>query len=328
MKRRILTAAISASVMLLLILKPNIAIAGAKDGIDLCIKTVIPSLFPYFVLSALLTNAMTGIHAPIFAPLGRLCGIPQGSEILLLTGLLGGYPVGAQAVTQAWRNGQLSTQDARRMLGFCSNAGPAFFFGILTIQFQSRLIVVILWMIHTLSAILVGALLPGRNRAKILLPPADEIGISGAVRRSVGVTATVCAWIVLFRIILAFLGALLPMNAAANGLLELANGCCDLWRIDNITARFLTASVMLAFGGVCVCMQTVSATSGLGLGMYLPGKLLQSAFSAALSLLISPVLFEDVVISDAMYLMLIPVEAAILLFLKKRVAFRREMVYN
>lgn len=333
MNSRKLTATLAALGILLLILNSKTAIAGARDGIDLCIRTVIPSLFPFFVLSMLLTNAMSGIHSPLFRPLSKLCGIPTGSEILLITGLLGGYPVGAQAVAQACRSGQLTKKDGERMLGFCSNAGPSFFFGILPMQFRSSFAPLALWLIHIVSALTVGAILPGKSGRSVRLPHSSPLGINGAVRRSIGITAGVCAWIVLFRILIAFQALPLslapkPIGIGLIGLLELANGCCELTGISQESTRFIICSALLAFGGLCVCMQTVSATDGLGLGLYLPGKLLQTGISVLLAATVSPILYERSAISPVLILPIILVTAIIYLVVKKSVAFPQEMVYN
>ena len=102
--------------------------------------------------------------------------------------------------------------------------------------------------------------------------------------------ATVCGWIVLFRVLLAFLESwflwILPdtVQVFISGLLELSNGCLGLLNIQNSAVRFLLCSVMLAWGGLCVTMQTRSVTDGLSLKPYLRGKLLQTFFSFLLSI--------------------------------------------
>ena len=63
----------------------------------------------------------------------------------------------------------------------------------------------------------------------------------------------------------------------------LSNGCCALYGQNQEEVRFLLASVMLAFGGICVTMQTMSATKGLSLRYYFMGKGLQTIFSFLLS---------------------------------------------
>ena len=70
------------------------------------------------------------------------------------------------------------------------------------------------------------------------------------------------------------------------GLLELANSCCSMELVASCGMRFVLTSAVLAFGGVCVAMQTASVTDRLGMGMYLPGKLLQTCISIFLSMII------------------------------------------
>ena len=169
-----MTALFAALGMLVLILDAQTAVSGAKAGIELCLGTVIPSLFPFFVLSMLLTSSLVGRSSRFLGPLGKFCGMPAGSESLLAVGLLGGYPVGAQNISRAREAGQLSGEDARRLLGFCNNAGPAFLFGMAAAQFTEWWMGWALWGIHILSALLTTRMLGEKNLAAAAL----KLGIS------------------------------------------------------------------------------------------------------------------------------------------------------
>lgn len=290
MKFRNSAAALGLSVLAaLLILDSRTWCGGAADGVALCLKTVIPSLFPFFFLSALLRGALTGRSLPALAAASRLCGIPPGQEGLLLSGFLGGYPVGAAAVADSWRSGCLSDRDARRLLGFCSNAGPAFLFGMLTPLFSSPGAVWLLWGIHLASALLTGILLPGKPASSGPAKAAPRGRTSDAMTGSLKAMASVCGWVILFRAALAFLSrrmlGRLPTawQVLLAGLLELTNGCCRLGSVAPEWLRFLLCAGMVAFGGLCVVFQTASVTRGLGIGTYLRGKLLQTVLSAILA---------------------------------------------
>lgn len=290
MKRRFWQGILSAVGIMILILDPQTALDGAVTGIKLCLWSVVPSLLPFFVLSALLTDSL---ESTLLRPLGRLCGIPQGGEGILVAGLLGGYPVGAQAIGRAYRAGQLDEKTSRRMLMFCSNAGPAFIFGIVASKFDQVWAGFALWLIHIASAVLVGALLPGKTDGKMRMEKAS-LSLTEAVSSSVKVLAVVCGWIVLMRVVMAFLEKWFLQNLSdalgviVMGALELANGCCALENIGDPGVRFVTASALLSFGGLCVAMQTASVTGTLGIRDYLRGKLMQTVISIALSLLFVP----------------------------------------
>lgn len=299
MKKRMISLILAGIGILLLILDSRTALAGAQIGIELCIYSVIPSIFPFIVLTGVLTPAICGGKSRLLHPLGKLLGIPNGSEGIFLTGILGGYPTGALAIHQAWQNGQLSKNDAKRMLAFCSNAGPAFIFGILGSKFPQTWMLWLLWVIHILSALLVGIILPEKSYEQRSVSSASSPTLTQSVKGAVATMGYICGWIVLFRVILAFCDRwflwLLPKSAQVGfyGLLELANGCCALNTVESMGARFILCSAMLAFGGFCVLMQTASVTGKLGLGLYLPGKVLQALLSIVISYLIQLVYFPS-----------------------------------
>lgn len=149
--------------MLVLILDGKTAISATQEGINLCLQTVIPSLFPFLLLSILLTSAFSGQALPSIKPLCRLFNIPSGTESIFLSGFLGGYPVGAQCIGQAYRHGLLSQNTSLHMLRFCSNAGPAFLFGMVSNFFENRFTVWLLWLVHILSALLVAQCFPAAH---------------------------------------------------------------------------------------------------------------------------------------------------------------------
>lgn len=339
MKKSNVTACIAGVCFLILILDAKTALQGALDGVGLCLQALIPSLFPFFILSMLLTSSLMGQRIPFLAPIGRLCGMPKDSESLLIVGLLGGYPVGAQAVTQSFESGQLSKEDARRLLGFCNNAGPAFLFGIVASRFSSMTEVWTLWAIHILSALITGLSLPGRSKNFTVLKQKKPLTLSKALERSIKVMAQVCGWVVLFRIVIAFFSRwflwLFPgwVQTLLIGLTELANGCYELANIDIDGLRFVIASGILSLGGLCVAMQTLSVTGNLGTGLYFPGKAIQSLVSLILSGLSQYFLFPAEERFNALPLITIAATALILLQIllkkkKKVVAFPAPMVYN
>ncbi len=275
--------------MLLLILDGKTAIAGAREGVELCLASVIPSLFPFFVLSILLTGSLAGMELGLLRPLGRLFRIPEGSEVLLLTGLLGGYPIGAQCVAEAYRSGRLTRGQANRMISFCSNAGPAFLFGIAAPQFPSPWFGWLLWGIQIASAWLVSALIPAGENVPAHRESGEALSVPEALNRAIRTMAAVCGWVVLFRVAIAFLSRwalwLLPQGAQTLvcGLLELTNGCCGLSGVGNVGARLMICGVLLAFGGLCVAMQTLCVISPLDGKRYLLGKCVQSGFAFLLA---------------------------------------------
>ncbi|MBR4109914.1 MAG: hypothetical protein IKK41_06375 [Oscillospiraceae bacterium] len=290
-KKQTFVGVLLAVSLTVLILDSQTSLQGARDGIWLCISVVIPSLYPFLFLSAMLPSRLLGTRIKGIGLVCRLCGIPDGAESLLLLSFLGGYPIGAKMVYDAYRQGCISKPAACRMLGFCNNAGPAFLFGMIGGLFTDKKIVWVLWLIHILSALLVGVLLPGKTSETCILTRKEPLTVPQALESSLKTMGNICGWVVIFRVILTILDRWLlwflsqEIYAGIFGLFELSNGIACLNKVANDATRFVLCSGMLAFGGLCVFMQTASVTKELGLGRYFPGKVLHCLFSILLSLL-------------------------------------------
>ena len=123
--RKLIKAIVTAFCLIVLILDSKTAINGASSGITLCITCIIPTLFPFCVLSRLMCSTLLGKNLPFLSCLK----MPEGTESIFVLSFIGGYPIGAQCIEDAYKNGSIPQEDANRMLGFCNNAGPAFLFG-------------------------------------------------------------------------------------------------------------------------------------------------------------------------------------------------------
>lgn len=289
----------SAIGLAVLILDGGTAVEGAKAGLDVCIQTVLPSLFPFLFLSSVLTPSLSAVEIRGSAVLSRLYGIPHGTEGILLTGLFGGYPVGAKCIEEAVNAGELSLSDGERMLTFCNAAGPAFLFGIIGTIFDERWVPWCLWGIHLFSGLCIARLFNSRARQSIKKVAVAVPSITTQLKQSVKIMSEICGWIILMRTVIAIaqkwcLGYLPgPLQVFISGILELSNGCIALMNISNTGLRFLLSAVFTGFGGLCVALQTGSAAPSLMKKMYLPGKILQGMISFIIAYIVQFFAFCD-----------------------------------
>lgn len=328
MKKHEMLSSLGAGIgMIILILDSKTALEGARSGLELALYTVIPSLFPFFFLSILLTSAAGSADFSLLHPLTRLCRIPPRCGMFLIPAFLGGYPTGAQSVHTAWKQGTVLKEDAEKLLSFCSNAGPSFLFGILWGVFEERWMVWSLWMIHIAGALFSAQLFSGAYRQTHTIIQSTPLSASEVLKKAVTVTASVGGWIILFRIAIAFLSRWLlwllplPFQVLTAGLLELTNGCCMLADIPDVRLRFVLCACMLSAGGLCVTLQTVSVTDGLSRRYYYAGKLCQTLFSLCIS---TALIYRNCLFILPLALTLLPT----LQKKKKAVAFRKPLMYN
>jgi hypothetical protein len=275
--------------LILLILDRESAIEGARKGLEICIQTVIPSLFPFMFLTSLLTAALFSLKGKHSSIICRLYKIPPGTEGILLSGLLGGYPVGAKSVADAKRQLNLSATEAERMLVFCNATGPAFLFGITGSIFTSRWIPWCLWGIHLLSGLTI-ARLSGNNPKSVNIRSAGHAqSIPVQLRQSIKAMSEISGWIVLMRAVISVIQKrflqYLPLSIVVfiSGILELSTGCISLIQVESIGLRFVLCALFLNFGGLCVAMQTQSVSANINQHKYLSGKCLQAILGFAIA---------------------------------------------
>ena len=284
-----------------LLLFPAEAAEAARQSVQLCLHTVLPALFPFFVLSSLLV-ACGGAQVfgralePFMRPLFHLSG--AGAAALAL-GLVGGYPVGARTAAELYRGGCLSRKEAEQLLAFCSNAGPGFILGVCgTAVLHSTRAGLYLYLVHVAAAVLTGVILcrltGGENTAA--RPPRRAQGqnlaaaFPAAVRDSFAAAWSVCGFVVIFAVVLRYVTLLLPPNPLLVGFVELTNGVLSL---SADRRGFTLCAVFLAWGGLSVHAQTLSVLedSGLSARFYFLGKAMQAALSAPLAWLVSNTLY-------------------------------------
>ncbi len=332
MNKGILSVMSAGMAMLILILDTKTALCGAAEGMELCIRTVIPTLFPFIFLSIILTGSISGHRIPLLKPVCRFLNIPQGTETLWIIGLLGGYPVGAQCTAQAVRNGDISRETGRRMLAFCSNAGPAFLFGIGSKLFSQMWKCWALWAIHIASSLIIGHVIPAKQEQHEAPFTHSKQQAPQTMQQALRVMATICGWVMLFRILLLFCRRWflwrLPLwgQCLFAGLLELTNGCCGLAEIGNEDLRFVLCALFLGFGGLCVTMQTYSVCEGTDPSRYLPGKIGQAVISTLLAL---AVISQEMAWSlCCLFAFLLPPFHIYRRNRKNKIAFFPSMMYN
>ena len=125
----VVQAALALALSGLLLAQPQAAAQGFAAGLQLCGDSLLPALFPLFVVCGLLGPLAPALGWPL-RPLMRLCGIrsPRAPAVLVL-GWCGGYAVCAQQIAALRKTGELPPRDAALLLllGCCS--GPGFVVG-------------------------------------------------------------------------------------------------------------------------------------------------------------------------------------------------------
>lgn len=101
-------------------------------GINLWIHKMIPSLFPFMLLSNIIIElGYTEKIAAMIHPITHLLfGCSRNCTYCIFIGFLCGFPMGAKTIADMLEKDKISFTEARRLLLFCNNIGPVFFLNI------------------------------------------------------------------------------------------------------------------------------------------------------------------------------------------------------
>lgn len=304
-----------------LMLYPQDSMSAAREGLMLCYNVIIPSLFPFFVLSALVVDlglagyigrALEGLMRPLF-------NVPGACASAFVLGFVGGYPVGARTALNLYQKGMCTKTEAERLLSFCNNSGPAFILGVVGAGvFASSRVGVLLYLAHAAASICVGLFFRfyrrGKKGREARVSPKFEAerfttAFTGAVKNSFLSTLNICAFVVFFTVVirLLFLSGALPALARLLGVLlsplgftqewaerlltgaiELSSGVWTLSGAGGMAGRMSMAAFMLGWAGLSVHCQVLSFLGGSGLSVrtYIAGKFLHGGLAALFTALL------------------------------------------
>lgn len=317
--------------LFLIILDSRTAVNAANDNIHMCLKTVIPSIFPFLFLGGAISSELVGCNFPIIE---KILHIPPGSGGYFLIGQLSGYPVGAKLLQDAAERNEIEQTAAKRMVSFCNNASPAFIIGIMTPLFTNVHVAIILWIIQIATSILLGMLLPKTQEKICNQSKRQKQNIPKIMADSIKGTVTVCGWIILMGILLAYvnepiLKKLNPLGKALfSGSIELTSGLFCMYNIQSEHIRFVCSSVLLSLGGICVLLQTRSVAPFISIRAYLTARLLHAIVSGTIATTLGFFIFSrDICQLRSIPLLLCAgiINVCILFFNKKMVAFKNKL---
>lgn len=214
-----LGAAFMCVFLLILFFKNSEATARwVTDGLRLCAVKLIPSLFPFMVVSSLMVSSGAGetVFRIFEKPVGALFGVGRQCCAPIMLGWLCGFPVGARCASELYGEGRIDKTDFTRILCISSTPSPAFLVGAVGTGMlgESRL-GIWLYAASILSCIAVGVFMKLVSKERKAPSPAlqprsvPRVGFARALTSAVTDSATgmlyVCAFVVFFS---AFLGAL------------------------------------------------------------------------------------------------------------------------
>ncbi len=273
-----------------MLLLPAAAADGARKGLTYCSEILIPSLFPFMVLSAFVVKSgLAARLGRLLEPITRfLFRLPGCTGATILISMIGGYPAGARGVKALIEQGEITPKQGERMLCFTVGAGPAFVISVVGAGLLgSGKAGVILFVSQAAASLAIGILagLFTRGREETISCSRREAcgrqDVSAALVDSSADSAkgmmNMCAFVVLFSSLIGliqesgvgdmlarFLISLGVSERAAGSilpiLLEVTGGCANAAQAG---ASPQLISFALGWAGACVHFQISASLAGI-----------------------------------------------------------------
>lgn len=265
-----------------LVIFSNTNLSAAKNGLVLWANSIVPSLFPFFVATELLSHTnftyyLGKILNKFMKPIFNVRG--EGSFAFIM-GIISGYPIGAKIAANFRQNGICTKEECERLLSFTNNSGPLFIIGTVGItMFGNSTIGILLLVTHLLASITVGFIFrfwkynvnSQAIRNNSYINSKDNITLSNlggiigtSITSSINTILLIGGFVVLFSVIISILQTSQLLDVFANclnpifnllhipekfstgfisGILELTNG---LNIICNIPEKNLSINIIMA----------------------------------------------------------------------------------
>ncbi len=269
------------------------AVNGAKSALQTCAWVIIPCLFPFLTVSLLINRLglPLWLGSKLQSPMALLFGVSGTGAGVFILGLLGGYPAGAAVIADLLERGDLEPKEAKKLLAFCNNSGPAFLIGAMGIGiFQSAAAGLLLYAVHILAAFITGLFLSGTEHPpmtvdKVFISSANlSTALPEAMKKAVPQILQICGYVIFFGAVCGCLDEMgilshlcgtlalytpLTLQQARGlcmGLLELGCGIGAMSGSPLTPASLTLCSLITGFGSLSVCFQTAGVLQGSGIG--------------------------------------------------------------
>lgn len=278
----------------LFIKNSELTVLYVKKGLETCFLTIIPSLFPFMVVSEILCacGALDIIGRILGKPLKPILGLSEKSTAAVLSGLVFGFPIGTRALTSLYDKEEISQEELTTAIGFCGIPSFGFIVNVMGITlFSNRSFGVFMYITAIFSALISGIVFSKRKKReyKFVAPtPQKEKRVSEIVTQSISsATAaiiTLCAYIIFFSCIVGGVSdALLSksMGAFIGAALELSSGILSSAEMGGLVGMAL-CGFTVGWSGFSVHCQTAALVADRvsSYSKYLIQKLFQGILCA------------------------------------------------
>ena len=284
------------ALFILLLLCARHLTGGVIQSLGYVGEVLIPSIFPFAVLSGIYTQVCrNSTPSPLAQRISAFLHLSPISLGALMLGILSGFPLGGKYVSDLYNQGKISRNEAERLFPMVNNPSVAFVtVGVGQGMLGSVSSGVLLYLCVLVSAYVIGVI--GKHEVmkntEVSFTSCAPLSLPAIIRDATLTTVHVSGFVILFGALGSLISALLggALSTVLLLVLEVTGACARAAELSFATpVRMGILAFALGFGGLCVGMQSEVYLNSATLSSlsYYKRKLLQSVICAVLCYLLS-----------------------------------------
>lgn len=288
--------------LLEILLKRELVFSTVDSSLDIWITSLLPSLFPFFVISDLLINYDIIKYIPSFIKniFKFLFNVSDNGLFIYFISMLSGFPSNARNIKSMYLDGKITKEEGEHLLIFTHFSNPMFILGTLvTIFFKNSSLGLVILISHFLPNFILGILFR-RNNVNSCIDKKDTFNsnfgiiLTKSIKKSLDSILSILGTVTVFLLISTILVNTFSLNKCTSllvkGILELTTGLKYLSTLGlNNRYLIILSSCFLSFGGLSVHMQVINEISDTDIEYrnFLIGRILQTMLSLIISYLLT-----------------------------------------
>jgi len=258
-----------------IILNKELVFVTVNDAFLIWKDNLVPSLFPFFIISEILINYDVSYYLakfldPLFKKIFKINA--NGSTILILS-LLSGFPSNARNTRLMYDKGMINKKEAEKILTFSHFSNPLFILGTLaTFYLKNKTLGIIILVSHYLGNFFIGIIFRNYyvskdsfisfSKEKKYFSKIFLNAIYSCIKTLLLILGTLTCFLILSTVISYRLNLNSYHDVFLKGFLEVTSGLKALSNLNvPLIYKTVIATLFLSFGGFCVNMQVISQIS-------------------------------------------------------------------
>lgn len=286
-----------------LIIYRNLVFDTVGFSLNIWITSLLPALFPFFIVSDILINYDVIKYFPkvIRNSIKYLFNVSDNGLVIILLSMLSGFPSNARNIKNMYLDKKITKEEGEHLLYFTHFSNPMFILGTIPLILNSNKISKYILISHYLANIILGICLRKYNRVNDsnnsnYKEDKHNFGLvlTTSIRKSLdsvlSILGTLTVFLIISTLLINFFNLDNTSSLLVKSILELTSGLKELGSYNLLDKYLLIiSSCILSFGGLSVHMQVINelVDTDISYKNYFIGRILQVVLSLGISYLIS-----------------------------------------